>query len=200
MEIQVTLHWQAVAMQALWSILVRPFHDYYSPSFGSGVYVFVLSTKRGFYPYYVGESGDIGNRIFYHLKSYGGKSGDNYFAPRSFDDFARDPYDYIASGHLEKRGETFGEQDYQREVKKLIRNTHFCFARVAGDAAQRQIVESRLIAGLLDKVNPTGKEKGKGWIGDAKTVTVPETLKITHQCVDERVKRFLERVWPVFLP
>jgi len=133
-----------------------------------GLYMFLIGESlNDLFVYYIGQSGNIGQRIAEHYRKY--LSG-NYWVPRSIDEFSKNVYHYyrITDGiECEQKFYRPSNSEYVKEAaSKLMSMTYIMYSEfINTDNIDLQDVEAVLIASVL-KYN---KLPFNGWIGDGKT-------------------------------
>ena len=142
---------------------------YYFSIVGSGIYLMIHSNGNRYQVYYIGETKEIGKRLWEHVDAYTG-GNPNYWLPVSADLFNGNIVDLFNRNSGEKfkqQGSDFTKEEREKVGKEIMRQTYFVFANLPKENCKE--IEAVLHEAILKK----NGFKNKGWLGE-KTSSLPK--------------------------
>lgn len=140
--------------------------------------------------YYVGMSEeDIGGRWYDHINEFQNPD-EEYWVPRSADEFLDDPVEVINKGYEGWAQEQDNKEERKRIMRQILEATWFCYAEIDGNSGDElEHLEYVVQEGLKEYLGITEDE----WIGDAPNRPKPER---SIEIVNDFAQGFLEGTLP----
>ena len=192
---EIQLNWSAIPAVSFNHLFeYKGKEAYYDPSFGSGLYAFVIVSKNPKNAiYYIGKSENIASRIMDHLKKEYRNPGSGFKIPLSFENFQENPYRVLSKNELSGETEQFSFEKREQVCLNLIKNSYFGIAPIFTDQVKLTDVESILQFGLCEN---WPEIKGKGWIGESRMSLPDGEWEIENNFLDERVEIIIGSTLP----
>jgi len=169
--------------------------SFYGPIFGTGVYLFIFPTKKGYQIYYIGESTEVGSRLMRHFTEYTSVRSDYYIVTdiALFEEDIYQLYLLASSEYMQQESEGFPIKERQVIGQTLMHNTYFAFALVeSADKAKLRNVEALLQIGLLEK---NGLPK-HGWLGEKTSIVPSYKMEVHNLYPTEIVQKMIKPTLP----
>jgi len=166
--------------------------SYYYPALGNGVYMFVHSNGKRYQVYYVGETQEIGKRLWEHVDAYTGGDPRYWLSVEAslFKGNIVELFNRNSGDDFKQQSKDFTKEKRYEVGTKILKNTYFVFALTSKD--DRKDIESLLQLGVLRK----NGFKCLGWIGEKNTTAPEKDLTIINEFLTPCVRKIMETSIP----